>query len=91
MTPRWFGVTFNVGYLWLFAMVALVYLGSTIKDLPYSAWGAELSSDYHERTRITSWREGFSCDRFGRLGLHPRRHSVPWLHETHRCRVLSCR
>jgi Na+/melibiose symporter-like transporter len=56
----WFGFTFNIGYLWLFAMVALVYLGSTIKDLPYSAWGAELSRDYHERTLITSWREGFS-------------------------------
>ena len=55
-----FGETFNNGYLYLFAAVALVYLGSTIKDLPYYAWGAELSRDYHERTRITSWREGFS-------------------------------
>jgi Na+/melibiose symporter-like transporter len=25
--------------------------------VPYSAWGAELSPDYNERTRITSWRE----------------------------------
>lgn len=50
---------FNLGYLYLFAMVSLVYLGSTIKDLPYSAWGAELSARYHERTLIVSWREGF--------------------------------
>jgi Na+/melibiose symporter-like transporter len=40
-------------------MVALVYLGSTIKDLPYMAWGAELSRNYNERTLVTSWREGF--------------------------------
>ena len=56
----WFGQTFNFGYIYLFTTVALVYLGSTIKDLPYAAWGAELSHNYHERTRITSWREGFS-------------------------------
>lgn len=46
-------------YAYLFLMVGLVYLGSTIKDLPYSAWGAELSRNYHERTLIASWREGF--------------------------------
>ena len=55
-----FGESFNYGYLYLFTMIALVYLGSTIKDLPYMAWGAELSRNFHERTRITSWREGFS-------------------------------
>jgi len=54
------GFTFNIGYPYLFFMVALVYLGSTIKDLPYSAWGAELSRNYNERTLITSWREGFA-------------------------------
>ncbi len=54
------GFTFSVGYLYLFSMVALVYLGSTIMELPYSAWGAELSRNYNERTRITSWREGFA-------------------------------
>ena len=32
--------------------------------VPYLVWGAELSSDYHERTRITFWREGF-----GLLGI----------------------
>lgn len=55
----WMGLTFNTGYPYLFFALALVYLGSTIKDLPYRAWGAELSSDYNERTMITSWREGF--------------------------------
>ena len=54
------GFTFNIGYPYLFCMVALTYLGSTIKDLPYLAWGAELSSNYNERTLVTSWREGFA-------------------------------
>jgi Na+/melibiose symporter-like transporter len=28
--------------------------------LPWQAWGAELSDDYRERTRIVSWREGLT-------------------------------
>lgn len=55
----WLGMTFNTGYPYLFFTLALVYLGSTIKDLPYRAWGAELSANYNERTAITSWREAF--------------------------------
>jgi GPH family glycoside/pentoside/hexuronide:cation symporter len=41
----------------LFIWSALLYLGFTMIDLPHKAWGAELSSDYDERSRITSWRE----------------------------------
>lgn len=55
----WLGLTFNNGYVWLFFSLAMIYLGSTIKDLPYRAWGAELSANYNERTVITSWREAF--------------------------------
>ncbi len=54
------GWSFSTGYVWMFLMIILVYLGSTIKDLPYSAWGAELSRGYNERTLIMSWKEGFS-------------------------------
>jgi Na+/melibiose symporter-like transporter len=54
-----FGITFNTGYPWMLCMLVIVYVGSTIKDVPYSAWGAELSPNYNERTLITSWREGF--------------------------------
>ncbi|MEQ9449371.1 MAG: MFS transporter, partial [Rhodospirillaceae bacterium] len=32
--------------------------GWTMVAVPYMAWGAELSADYTERTRITAWREG---------------------------------
>jgi GPH family glycoside/pentoside/hexuronide:cation symporter len=54
------GVTINSGYPWMLATLVLTYVGSTIKDVPYSAWGAELSANYNERTLVTSWREGFS-------------------------------
>lgn len=52
-----FGWTFSNGYLWLFGTLTLFYLGSTIKDIPFTAWGAELSSNYNERTLIMSWKE----------------------------------
>ncbi|MEO1090547.1 MAG: MFS transporter [Pseudomonadota bacterium] len=43
----------------LFLWAAIAYLGWTMVTLPYTAWGAELSADYHERTRITTVREAF--------------------------------
>ncbi len=44
----------------LFVWSGIAYLGWTMVVLPYTAWGAELSSDYHERTRITTFREAFT-------------------------------
>ena len=41
--------------LWL----VLFWLGFSMINIPYYAWGAELSPDYHERTRITTWRTIF--------------------------------
>ncbi|MGI9323184.1 MAG: MFS transporter [Pseudomonadales bacterium] len=55
-----FGYTFSTGYPWMLATLVIAYVGATIKDVPYSAWGAELSPNYHERTLVTSWREGFT-------------------------------
>ena len=40
-------------------------LAWTIMTLPYNAWGAELSGDYHERTKIAGVREGVGL--FGTL------------------------
>ena len=37
---------------WLLVM----WLGWTMLMIPYYAWGAELSKDYDERTRVTGWR-----------------------------------
>ncbi|MFT5051899.1 MAG: hypothetical protein ACI8QZ_003328 [Chlamydiales bacterium] len=39
---------------------AALYLGTTMLDLRHKAWGAELSTDYDERSRITSRRERLS-------------------------------
>ena len=50
------------GYLLVWSVV--LYAGWTMVAVPYLAWGAELSTDYDERTRITSWREGL-----GLLGI----------------------
>ena len=49
----------SVSNLYLFVWISLLYLGFTIVDLPYRAWGAELSPDYDERSRVTGWREAF--------------------------------
>jgi len=46
--------------LTLFVWSGVAYLGWTMVVLPFTAWGAELSSDYHERTRITTFREAFT-------------------------------
>lgn len=52
------------GAAYLLGWSALLYLGWTIIQIPYLAWGAELSSSYHERSRITGLREAF-----GLLGI----------------------
>lgn len=44
----------NVGPVYFFIAVSITYLGYTTLQLPYNAWGAELSPDYHQRTRITT-------------------------------------
>ena len=44
---------------WLFVMISLFYLANTMIDLPYRAWGADLSTDYGERSHVTGWREAF--------------------------------
>ncbi len=45
---------------WYFGFwVVILYLAFTIVDLPYFAWGAELSPIYDQRTKITARREQF--------------------------------
>lgn len=48
----------NAAYLLTWSTV--LYLGYTMMDLPHKAWGAELSIDYDERSRIAGWREAMS-------------------------------
>ncbi len=49
----------SINYLLVWA--CLLYLGFTMVDLPYKAWGAELSTDYSERSRVAAWREGMGA------------------------------
>lgn len=45
---------------WYFGFwIVTLYLAFTIVDLPYFAWGAELSPLYEQRTKITARREQF--------------------------------
>ena len=48
----------NAGAFYLLTWSIILYIGWTMIAVPYLAWGAELSLDYHERTKITSCREG---------------------------------
>ncbi|MBA4210072.1 MAG: MFS transporter [Parvibaculum sp.] len=49
----------EISNLYLLVWIAAIYLGYTLITIPYGAWGAELSGDYHERNRITGSREIF--------------------------------
>jgi len=48
----------GVGLAYLGLTTVLLYLGWTMVIVPYTSWGAEITLDYHQRSRITAWREG---------------------------------
>jgi GPH family glycoside/pentoside/hexuronide:cation symporter len=45
--------------LWLTVNLLIVYIGFSAACISYFAMGAELSDDYHERTRVTATRSAF--------------------------------
>lgn len=45
-----------VGALYFFFWMCVLWLGWTMLVIPYYAWAAELSPDYHERSLVTGWR-----------------------------------
>ena len=49
----------NVGLAYFTFWTVVMYLAFTLVDLPYFAWGSELSTNYDERTKITTRREQF--------------------------------
>lgn len=57
---RLFVPSAGVGLGYFLGWTSVVYVGFTATKLPYEAWGAELSDDYAERTRVTSVRQLFS-------------------------------
>ncbi len=50
----------SIGFLHLFFWLSMLTIGWTLILNPYFALGAEISKDYHERSRITFYRETFS-------------------------------
>ena len=48
----------SISYLLIWAI--FLYIGWTMVAVPYTAWGAELSNDYHQRSRITGTRESLT-------------------------------
>lgn len=49
----------DVGGGYLLGWTIALYIGGTMILIPYNAWGAEISGHYHERARVTSFREIF--------------------------------
>ncbi len=54
LAPAWAAVWVSVGLL-------CFYTSYTALNVPYAALGAELSLDYHERTRIYAWRQAIGA------------------------------
>ncbi len=50
----------DAGAAYLLGWTMLAYLGWSMLQIPHQAWGAELSDDYTERSRIAAWREGLT-------------------------------
>jgi Na+/melibiose symporter-like transporter len=46
----------GAGLGYLFFWIIFFNLATSLFEVPYSAWGAELSRDYDERSRVTGWR-----------------------------------
>ncbi len=46
----------GVDETYLLIWIMVLWFGWTLFNIPYFAWGAELSSSYTERTRVTGWR-----------------------------------
>lgn len=42
---------------YLLVWMLILYVGFTMLTIAHQSWGAELSADYHERSRIYGWRE----------------------------------
>lgn len=55
----------DAGFWWLLSWSLLVYFAWSLITLPYNAWGAELSTDYDQRSVITASRE--TCVLLGTL------------------------
>ena len=51
----------GVGALYLLVWSLVLFTTGTALFMPYTAWGAELSGVYHERSRVFAWRHVFAA------------------------------
>lgn len=58
-------------WTYFLAAIAVFYLGWTMITIPYGAWGAEITGDYHERNRVTGVREIFTLLGAAIAGITP--------------------
>lgn len=49
----------GAGMLYLLFWLTAFFVSATMIQIPFRAWGAELSADYHTRSRVTAVREFF--------------------------------
>lgn len=52
----WFRPPETNGAVWFLVSSLVVYLGWSLLEVPHSAWLADLSDDYDERSRLSGWR-----------------------------------
>jgi len=56
MFPNWFPASHGSS-AYLISSLFLLYVGFTMLTISHMSWGAELTDDYNERSRVQGWRE----------------------------------
>ena len=57
--PDW-DISQNQLFWWMFVCTSLTRIGMTLFEVPHRSFGAEITKDYLERTKLFSWREMFA-------------------------------
>ena len=57
--PDW-GLSQSQLFWWMFISASMTRIGMTFFEVPHRSFGAEITKDYLERTKLFSWREMFA-------------------------------
>jgi GPH family glycoside/pentoside/hexuronide:cation symporter len=57
--PDW-DISQNQLFWWMFVCASFTRIGMTLFEVPHRSFGAEITKDYIERTKLFSWREMFA-------------------------------
>ena len=57
--PDW-DLSQNPLFWWMFVCASFTRIGMTLFEVPHRSFGAEITKDYIERTKLFSWREMFA-------------------------------